>query len=137
MRSKIRATHCPRWFSMCVNTSWSDARRRLATSEPTMPVSKRLGRSSSALINNSHPIRHNSARFDSSTECAKKDSTVRRQASWSLSVDVDLTEIDNGSRFQFDGLGVVRFHPQRDDTGFHQLLASFGSTLPLRRASAL
>ena len=25
----------------------------------------------------------------------------------------------------------------RDDTGFHQLLASFGSTLPLRRASAL
>jgi hypothetical protein len=25
----------------------------------------------------------------------------------------------------------------RDDTAFHQLLASFGSTLPLRRASAL
>jgi hypothetical protein len=25
----------------------------------------------------------------------------------------------------------------RDDTGFHQLLASFGSTLPLRRASTL
>ena len=39
---------------MCVNTSWSDARRRPATSAPIMlGMSMRLDRSSSALISNS------------------------------------------------------------------------------------